>query len=239
MSYATALTRMQEIEARLGISQPAVDATPRNFDRVLKTAQSRFEGGVALLDTSGVDTMSPTSGDDATLAEGFAGTLGARGAAARSVGGLRGSGSSGDVSPALEAVFQRAAAQNRIPVALLKAVARAESGFRADATSPAGAQGMMQLMPATGRGLGVTNPFDPVQSINGGARYLSNALRMFNGDVRLAVASYNAGTGAVRRYGGVPPYAETQAYVTRVLDFARSYGLQSSTGTTHGVRPLT
>ena len=102
---------------------------------------------------------------------------------------------------------------------LLLAVISAESGFRAKAVSPKGAQGLMQLMPATARRLGVADPFDPEQNVRGGARYLTELLRLFNDDLRLALAAYNAGEGAVMRYGrAIPPYPETRQYVARVME---------------------
>jgi hypothetical protein len=102
--------------------------------------------------------------------------------------------------------------------ALLLAVISAESGFRSKAVSPKGAQGLMQLMPATARRLGVRDPFDPEQNVRGGARYLNELLRLFGNDVRLALAAYNAGEDAVMRHGrAIPPYPETRQYVTRVL----------------------
>ncbi len=99
---------------------------------------------------------------------------------------------------------------------LVEAVAWRESRFRPTARSSKGAIGVMQLMPGTARDLGV-DPFDPAQNIRGGALYLRRMLTTFGGDVRLALAAYNAGPGAVRKHGGVPPYAETQAYVTSIL----------------------
>ena len=105
---------------------------------------------------------------------------------------------------------------------LLRGVIRAESNFEVRAVSHAGAQGLMQLMPETARELGVDNPFDIDQNIDGGARYLRKMLDKFGGDIKLALAAYNAGPGAVERYGGqIPPYRETEQYVNRVLRFSK------------------
>lgn len=121
----------------------------------------------------------------------------------------------GDASHRYDALFERASRRYDLPSGLLRAVASVESSFRADAVSPAGARGLMQLMPATARGLGV-DPMDPAQAVDGAARMLSGLVDQF-GSVKLALAAYNAGAGAVKKYGGVPPYAETQTYVRRVL----------------------
>jgi soluble lytic murein transglycosylase-like protein len=111
----------------------------------------------------------------------------------------------------------RAAAQVfHVSPNLLRAVIIHESAGDPKAVSPKGAKGLMQLMDATANELGVTNPFDPTQNIFGGARMLGNLLKSFDGDLELALASYNAGQGAVRRYGGVPPYRETQEYIKKV-----------------------
>lgn len=110
----------------------------------------------------------------------------------------------------------QAALEHGIDPALVRAIMHAESAFRPNVVSHKGAQGLMQLMPATAERFGVTDAFDPAQNISGGARYLAWLLKRFDGDVQLAAAGYNAGEGAVDRFSGVPPYEETQRYVERV-----------------------
>lgn len=122
------------------------------------------------------------------------------------------------------AMVEQAAQKAGVDPKLLGALAWSESGFDPRATSRAGAVGLVQLMPATARGLGVEDRTDPAQSLRGGATYLRQQLDAFGGDPRLALAAYNAGPTAVRRHGGVPPYAETQKYVQTVLDRFRSLG---------------
>ncbi len=120
----------------------------------------------------------------------------------------------------LATMVQEAARDQNVDARLVNAVAQAESGGDQSAVSPVGAIGVMQLMPDTAAGLGV-NPYDKKQNIEGGAKYLREMLDTFGGDVKKAVAAYNAGPAAVKAYGGVPPYPETQAYVDRVLDLYR------------------
>ena len=117
-------------------------------------------------------------------------------------------------------VIREAAGKYGVDPKLVSAVAEIESGFSQDAISATGAVGVMQLMPETAESLGV-NPYDAKQNIDGGTQYLRQMLDSFNGDVRKAVAAYNAGPEAVREYGGVPPYSETQQYVSSVLDIYR------------------
>ncbi len=127
------------------------------------------------------------------------------------------------VPAAYQSVVAEAAERYRLDPALLAGLIETESGFNPRAVSPAGAKGLMQLMDATARGLGVTDPFDPRQNVLGGARFLRQLLDRYGGDVPRALAAYNAGPAAVDRYGGLPPYAETQRFVPKVLAAADRY----------------
>ena len=117
------------------------------------------------------------------------------------------------------AIIERASAQQGIDAAIVKAVIRVESGYQPGARSPKGAIGLMQLMPETARHYAVRNPYDPGANIEAGTKHLSMLLRQF--ELPLALAAYNAGEAAVRRFGGVPPYAETRAYVARILSLLK------------------
>jgi soluble lytic murein transglycosylase-like protein len=134
---------------------------------------------------------------------------------AAAVGATTGATSTTDLSGPYAGLFTAAGTRYGVDPALLSAVAKTESDYNPTAVSPAGARGLMQLMPGTARSLGV-NPNDPTQAVDGAARMLSGLLKQFGGNVDLAVAGYNAGAGAVARYGGVPPYAETRSYVQKV-----------------------
>ncbi len=118
-----------------------------------------------------------------------------------------------------DAHIREAAALYRIPEALVRAVIKAESNFDPRAVSPANAHGLMQLLPSTAERMMVTDIFDPRQNILGGTRYLRILANTFNGNLQLTVAAYNAGEGAVARYGGIPPYEETQNYVVKVMEY--------------------
>lgn len=122
-----------------------------------------------------------------------------------------------------DSIVKKCAKENNIDESIIKAVIKAESGFNSQAKSPVGALGLMQLMPSTAKGLGVDNPLNPEQNIAGGTKYLKGLINRFDGRLDLAIAAYNAGPGAVQKYGGIPPYKETQNYVKRVLDYQREF----------------
>jgi soluble lytic murein transglycosylase-like protein len=124
---------------------------------------------------------------------------------------------------AYDAEIRSAAQRHGVEEAIVRAIIHAESSFNPNAISRAGAQGLMQLMPATARRFGVSNSFDPTQNISGGVQYLAWLLKRYNGDLTLAAAGYNAGEGAVDRHKGVPPYNETRRYVERVRLLAERY----------------
>lgn len=117
----------------------------------------------------------------------------------------------------------RVSRANDLPPALVHAIIKAESNGQRKAVSPKGAKGVMQLMPFTSKRMRVIDPFDPIENIEGGIRYIKELLVSFEGDLTNTVAAYNAGPAAVRKYGGVPPYQETRLYVRRVMDLYRQY----------------
>lgn len=197
MSVTDAISRIAQIQSLVAQAAPAAASST--------TAATTAASGTAS-STDFASTLSAAStGTTATLAAARTSTTAAT------------------VPADLEPLIRSAAAQAGVDPALVAAVAKAESGFRTDAGSPAGARGLMQLMPSTAVGLGVTDILDPAQNLNAGARYLRQQLDRFGGDTQLALAAYNAGPGAVSRFGGIPPYQETQTYVARVMDNYSAY----------------
>jgi soluble lytic murein transglycosylase-like protein len=130
-----------------------------------------------------------------------------------------------------ESLIDQAASRNGLDPAVLHGLIQQESGFDPSATSSAGAAGLTQLMPGTASSLGVANPMNPAESIEGGARYLGQLMSQFGGNAEDALAAYNAGPGAVQQYGGVPPYSETQSYVSKVLANAEAFRQTHPTST--------
>ncbi len=172
--------------------------------RTLQTLIARTEGASEGAATAPAGPSEPTTGTS------FASAL--QTASASAAGGSR-----------YDTLIEQAAARNGVDPALLHGLIQQESGFDPSAQSSAGAMGLTQLMPGTASSLGVANPLDAAESIEGGARYLAQQLSHFGGNTADALAAYNAGPGAVQQYGGVPPYAETQSYVQKVLGYAESY----------------
>lgn len=227
MSYASAIARASEIRAQLGSDSNVRTVSSQGFDKVLATARSRFADGPTRIVTPSesvpqgqwgngasvqarLTAAASTGSADATLASpGFA--------TPRRVNGW---------SPEMKSMVDAASERFGVPRELVIAVSRAESAFRSDAGSPAGAQGLMQLMPATAKGLGVTDIKDPWQNLAGGTKYLRELLDRFDGDITKVIAGYNAGPNAVAKYDGIPPYAETRTYVARVLDYASELGFK-------------
>ena len=124
-----------------------------------------------------------------------------------------------EINQLIEAYSQK----NGLDSDFVRAVVKQESGFNENATSKCGAAGLMQLMPGTAKGLGVTDPYDAEQNVKGGTKMLANLLKTYGGNKELALAAYNAGGGAVKKYGGIPPYQETQNYVKNVLSIYNRY----------------
>jgi soluble lytic murein transglycosylase-like protein len=215
MSVATAVARIAELQSLLAMPSAAAGT-----------------GGTAA-PTAFADSLSAATAGYQAPAGPSAGVVGAAIAPAGSPTGF------GDVTRAAlpadvpyGSEITAAAQRHGVDPALLAALIKQESGFDPNAHSPAGAQGLTQLMPGTAAGLGVSNPLDPAQAIEGGAKYLAEQLKAFGGDEARALAAYNAGPGAVQRFGGVPPYAETQNYVRRVQSYAAAFRAGASTPST-------
>jgi soluble lytic murein transglycosylase-like protein len=188
------------------------DATIERVDQLLS-----FVGELDPSSTATTSTQSASTASTATTQASAASATTFASALNRAQGGAVPS----EVAP-YKSMIERSAARWGVDPALIQAVIQHESGGNANATSDAGAMGLMQLMPETARALGVTNAYDPAQSIDAGTHYLSTQLQRF-GDVKLAIAAYDAGGAAVARYGGIPPYAETQASVPAIYALYQSY----------------
>jgi membrane-bound lytic murein transglycosylase B len=178
-------------------------------------AQAKLSGASGLAVNS---ALAKQLGVDLVSSDSSSGTSSLSGSSS-SVSGISSTGSDLVTTEELNSYFAEASATYGVDEKLLKAVAKAESNFNPSAVSSAGAIGIMQLMPSTAAGLGVSDSFDARENILGGAKYLSQLLAKYNGDTSLALAAYNAGSARVDEYGGIPPFTETQNYVAKVLAY--------------------
>lgn len=172
-----------------------------------------------------VDAMQPVSSgptDTAVSSESYDVSDAAAGTSASGTISASQSGEGLECSAELDAIFDEAAEKYGVDAKFLKSIAKCESDFDPACVSHSGATGIMQLMPATAAELGVSDSYDPYQNIMGGAQYISELLDKYNGDTSLALAAYNAGSGNVAKYGGIPPFTETQNYVKKVLGYYNS-----------------
>lgn len=212
---ASKVTQLQEIgQALLGQSSTSAadESTPASENATVSTLSEENKNTSAdnteltstgtSTDTSGADNDSGTSSWDSIISPECSDISSKLGCPSN-----------------LQTYFQEASDKYEVDVALLESIAKAESNFRTDAKSSAGAAGVMQLMPSTAKGLGVSDSYDAQQNIMGGAKLISGLLKKYDGDTSLALAAYNAGSGNVAKYGGIPPFKETQNYVVKVLGY--------------------
>jgi soluble lytic murein transglycosylase-like protein len=214
----------------------AVAQRVQQLQALIETARQVAAGGVVATASPSTGTSASTNassysgaaGDFASAlqsatAAGSSSALGVAGTPALSSYSAYAPAAPGEAGGEYESLVDEAAARNGLDPAVLHGLIQQESGFDASATSSAGASGLTQLMPGTASSMGVADPLNPAESIEGGARYLGQLMDRFGGNTEDALAAYNAGPGAVERYGGTPPYAETQSYVGKVLGYAESY----------------
>jgi soluble lytic murein transglycosylase-like protein len=195
----------------------------QQLQALIESARQVSNGGVITsAGTASAGAPSAGAGDFASaLQAATSSDAASANAAGTEAAGTAGAGLGGESE--YESLIDQAATRNGLDPAILHGLIEQESGFDPSATSSAGAAGLTQLMPGTASSLGVANPLDPAESIEGGARYLGQLMGQFGGNAEDALAAYNAGPGAVQQYGGVPPYSETQSYVSKVLANAEAF----------------
>ena len=219
MSVASVVERVTHLQALMGIGPTAAPVQTPAQAQTASTGSTDFAARLAAVGTPGA--TGATGATTGTAATGAAGSANAAGTGANTP---------------YAAEIDAAAKKYNVDPALLRGLIRQESNFNPNAGSPAGARGLTQLMPGTAAALGV-DPSVPAQAIEGGAKYLRQQLDKF-GKPELALAAYNAGPGAVSRYGGIPPYAETQNYVRKVMAYAAEYR-QAAPAATAGAASVT
>lgn len=224
MSYSAAISRVNDLRERLGIDPAQRLQQQTGFSSVLANAQNRFESGPARIKTPSANTDGDNWGRGTNVVPATVQSKGGSPAAGLQSPGFATPNKVNGWVPEMKQMVDAASERFGVPRELVIAVSRAESAFRSEVKSPAGATGLMQLMPATAKGLGVTDITDPWQNLAGGTKYLRQLMDRFDGDVKKVIAGYNAGPNAVQQYGGVPPYSETRTYVARVLDYAEELG---------------
>ncbi|HTA32562.1 MAG TPA: lytic transglycosylase domain-containing protein [Solirubrobacteraceae bacterium] len=203
----------------------------QQLQALIESARQVSNGGVITsAGTASAGAPSAGAGDFASaLQAATSSDAASANAAGTEAAGTAGAGLGGESE--YESLIDQAATRNGLDPAILHGLIEQESGFDPSATSSAGAAGLTQLMPGTASSLGVANPLDPAESIEGGARYLGQLMGQFGGNAEDALAAYNAGPGAVQQYGGVPPYSETQSYVSKVLANAEAFRQSHPTST--------
>jgi soluble lytic murein transglycosylase-like protein len=208
----------QALAPTAGVSagELAVAQRVQQLQAMIEQTRQSAAGGFAPAISTSPSAATPPSANFAAALQAATTTSGAAPAAYLGTAATTG-------SSQYDALVEQAAQRYGVDPAVLHGLIQQESGFDPNAHSSAGASGLTQLMPGTASSLGVANPLDPAESIEGGARYLAQMMSTFGGNTSDALAAYNAGPGAVKQYGGVPPYAETQSYVTKVLGYAETY----------------
>jgi soluble lytic murein transglycosylase-like protein len=223
------------VQSPTGISagELAVAQRVQQLQTLIESARLVAAGGqLTSTATSASAQASPTGFASALQAATTADVASASGSYGGSAQSAPPTAAAGEAGGQYEAMVDQAAERNGLDPAVLHGLIQQESGFDSSATSSAGASGLTQLMPGTASSLGVANPTNPAESIEGGARYLGQLMSKFAGNTEDALAAYNAGPGAVQEYGGVPPYSETQSYVSKVLGYAEAYRQSHPTNAT-------